>query len=61
VPEANYAAVTFLKDDETLVFDPAKGFIDFPGGMTKFTIRFDDVTRRYISLSNEVYNFNNPW
>jgi hypothetical protein len=42
-------------------FDPANGFIEFPGGMTKFTIRRDPNTGRYLTLSNEVVNQKNPW
>jgi hypothetical protein len=44
--------LTISEDGKTLAFDPAKGFIDFPGGRTKFTIRFDDTTQRYWSLVN---------
>jgi hypothetical protein len=33
-------------------FDPATGFIDFPGGMTKFNIRRDSKTNLYLSLVN---------
>jgi hypothetical protein len=47
------AAVVRVSDDGRLVsFDPATGFIDFPGGCKKFTVRFDPQTRRYWSLSN---------
>jgi hypothetical protein len=35
-----------------ITFDPADGFIDFPGGMTKFTIRRDPRTGLYLSLVN---------
>lgn len=35
-------------------FDPASGFIDFPGGAKKFTIRRDPVTKLYWSLVNYV-------
>ena len=42
-------------DGKTITFDPETGFIDFPGGMTKFTIRFDSKTGLYLTLSN-----NNP-
>jgi hypothetical protein len=33
-------------------FDPAAGFLDFRGGMTKFTIRRDPQTGLYLTLSN---------
>jgi hypothetical protein len=35
-------------------FDAAKGFIDFPGGCKKFTVRFDPPARKYWSLANHV-------
>lgn len=39
-------------------FDPAdpnsSGFIDFPGGTTRFTIRFDSVSQRYWTLCNYI-------
>ncbi len=33
-------------------FDPATGFVDFPGGAKKFTIRYDAESKRYWSLAN---------
>ncbi len=39
-------------DGKVLSFDPEKGFIDFPGGCKKFTIRFDPASKRYWSLTN---------
>ncbi len=40
-------------DGTTLAFDPADGFLDgFPGGMTKFTIRWDESTGQYLALCN---------
>lgn len=35
-------------------FSPETGFVDFPGGCKKFTIRFDPVSRLYWALSNHV-------
>lgn len=39
-------------------FDPtdpsSSGFIDFPGGTTRFTIRFDPVSQRYWTLCNYI-------
>ena len=61
-PVANKAAVTKVSNDgRKLSFDPKTGFIDFPGGMSKFTIRFDNESKRYITLSNLVINPRNPW
>lgn len=52
-PLADKAAMIRVSaDGRTLAFDPASGFIDFPGGMTKFTIRRDPVTGRYLTLCN---------
>lgn len=51
------------KYGETVQFDPETGFIDFPGGSKKFTIRYDAVSGRYWSLSNyipEEYKGENP-
>lgn len=47
------AIVRISPDGRTLTFDPQKDFIDFPGGRSKFTIRYDPVTKRYWSLANK--------
>lgn len=61
-PVANIIAKCILSEDRsTLTFDPKSGFLEFPGGMTKFTIRFDPITKRYWTLSNEVLDDKNPW
>jgi predicted neuraminidase len=50
-----YAAIIQISDDgKTATFDPASGFVHFPGGATKFTIRFDPQTKLYWSLANYV-------
>jgi hypothetical protein len=48
------AIIRISNDGKTSSFDPAKDFIDFPGGGKKFTIRFDPVSKKYWSLANEV-------
>ncbi len=49
------AAVTKIGlTGKVLTFDPETGFIDFPGGSVKFTIRFDSVSSRYYSLTNYI-------
>jgi hypothetical protein len=54
-PEGGKAAVIRISDDGSRAsFDPATGFIDFPGGCKKFTIRYDPVSKRYWSLTNYV-------
>lgn len=42
------------RPDESPSFDPAKGFVDFPGGAKKFTIRWDAKSGRYWSLATVV-------
>jgi hypothetical protein len=52
-PVVDKAAVVKVSDDgKSISFDPETGFIQFPGGMTKFTIRRDPVTSLYLTLSN---------
>ena len=55
------AAVIQVHDGgQKITFQPNDGFIDFPGGMTKFTIRFDIVSEFYLTLSNNNPNIENP-
>jgi hypothetical protein len=52
-PVVDKAAVVKVHDGgRRITFDRATGFIDFPGGMTKFTIRRDPATGLYLTLSN---------
>lgn len=47
------AAIVEVSDDgRTVSFDSDTGFVDLPGGCTKFTIRFDPVSKHYWTLSN---------
>ena len=56
-PMVNRAVIVKVEDaGRQISFDPASGFIDFPGGGTKFTIRFDHRTSKYIALVNNVTN-----
>ncbi|MBN1672274.1 MAG: exo-alpha-sialidase [Kiritimatiellae bacterium] len=48
------AAATVSTSGKQLSFQPETGFIPFPGGMSKFTIRHDPVSRRYWALVNKV-------
>ncbi|HUT01840.1 MAG TPA: hypothetical protein VM031_05260 [Phycisphaerae bacterium] len=60
-PEVDKAAIVRVSADGTLVtFDPANGFIDFPGGGHKFTIRRDPVTGLYFTLVNDNTDPNYP-
>ena len=51
------AAVLYLSaDGKWLTFDANRDFIDFPGGASKFTIRYDPKSKRYWSLVNKQRN-----
>ncbi|MBZ0270865.1 hypothetical protein K8I61_02425 [bacterium] len=52
------AMVHVSADGTTATFDPASGFIDFPGGGVKFVIRYDETSGRYWSLVNKQRD---PW
>jgi len=54
-PVLNKGALVSVRDEgRTLAFDPATGFVDLPGGASKFTIRRDAETGRYWMLSNDM-------
>ncbi len=54
-PEGGKAAIIQISDDgKKATFDPETGFIDFPGGAKKFTIRFDLRSKHYWTLSNPI-------
>ncbi|MFW6162581.1 MAG: sialidase family protein [Planctomycetota bacterium] len=54
-PVLNKAARVRIHDGgQSLAFDPATGFIDLPGGMSKFTIHRDADTGLYWTLSNDM-------
>jgi len=47
------AAIVNISDDgRTASFDPATGFMDFVGGTRKFSIRYDEQSGFYWTLSN---------
>ncbi len=46
------AAVTVREGGRRVSFDPATGWLDLPGGMTKFVIRRDPVSGQYLALAN---------
>ncbi len=48
------AFIEISEDGTQATFDPATGFVDFPGGAKKFTIRFDPASKLYWSLVNYV-------
>lgn len=54
-PEGGKAAIIQIsRDGKTASFNPDTGFIDFPGGCKKFTIRYDSVSKLYWTLTNPV-------
>jgi len=53
-PDEKAAIVHISPDGKTASFDPTAGFIKFPGGAKKFTIRFDPQTKRYWTLASIV-------
>jgi len=60
-PGYRTAAIVAVSDDgRNASFDPETGFIEFPGGMSKFTIRLDARTKRYWTLGSLVTNPDNP-
>jgi hypothetical protein len=48
------AVVEISADGKAATFDPTLGFVSFPGGAKKFTIRFDAASDLYWSLANYV-------
>ncbi len=48
------AIVRISKDGRGATFDPVSGFVDFPGGAKKFTIRKDPAGAGYWSLASVV-------
>ena len=53
-PKEKAAMLIIGPDGKTGQFYPASGFIDFPGGSKKFTIRYDLKSQLYWSLSSVV-------
>lgn len=51
-PDEKAAIVRISPDGKVASFDPATGFVKFPGGAKKFTIRFDPQTKRYWALAS---------
>jgi hypothetical protein len=48
------AIVNISADGKTASFDATNGFIDFPGGAKKFTLRYEAKSQRYWSLATIV-------
>jgi len=57
IPRFEVAAMAHISaEGRTFAFDPTKDFVHFIGSESKFTIRFDPVTKRYWSLGNKITN-----
>lgn len=55
-PEEKAAIIKISADGKKASFDPTIGFIAFPGGAKKFTIRFDPRHKLYWSLASIVHD-----
>ncbi|MFW5821927.1 MAG: hypothetical protein ACOCU7_00950, partial [Tangfeifania sp.] len=54
-PGSDMAAIVNISDDGTkATFDPETGFMDFVGGAKKFSIRYDEKSKRYWTIANMV-------
>lgn len=53
-PDEKAAIVRVSTDGRSMSFDPATGFVRFPGGSKKFAIRFDPQSKLYWSLANAI-------
>ena len=53
-PDEKAAWIDVGGDGRTSSFDPARGFIPFPGGCKKFTVRHDPRTGEYWALANAI-------
>ncbi|MSU72958.1 MAG: exo-alpha-sialidase [Opitutus sp.] len=53
-PDEKAAIVRISPDGKKASFDPATGFVPFPGGGKKFAIRFDPTSKLYWSLATIV-------
>jgi hypothetical protein len=54
-PDEKAAIVRIGADGKRASFDPATGFIRFPGGAKKFAIRYDAPSQRYWSIASIVH------
>ena len=54
-PEGGRACIVKVSNNGEIVsFNPDNGFIEFPGGCKKFSIRYDEISKRYWALSNYI-------
>ena len=50
------AKINISADGKTATFNPNNDFINFPGALSKFTIRYDSVSGKYWSIANRITN-----
>ncbi len=50
------AALRVSPDGRTVAFDPTRDYVHFIGSESKFTVRYDPVSRRYWSLGSKITN-----
>lgn len=53
---SDIAAIVNVESPEKVSFDSKDGFVELPGGGKKFTIRYDDVSGCYLTLTNPIYD-----
>lgn len=53
-PKERAAVIEISDDGREVSFNPENGFIDFPGATKKFTIRYDENSKLYWTLSNYI-------
>lgn len=47
LPAKTVARLHLSPDGKRLTYDPAKDLLDFPGGSSKFCIRYDEISQKY--------------
>ncbi|MGC3978064.1 MAG: T9SS type A sorting domain-containing protein [Paludibacteraceae bacterium] len=52
------AKIPVSADGKTVSFDPYSNFTNFPGAMSKFTIRYDTLSGKYWSIANKITTTN---
>lgn len=53
-PDNKAAMVNVSENGLQVSFDPSTGFVELPGACKKFSIRYDEVEKKYWTLSNYV-------
>ena len=55
------AKINISADGKTASFSPDNDFINFPGALSKFTIRYDSVSGKYWSIANRITKTDNTY